>query len=93
MKKVNDVVKAYGKDVEEATAKLKKKFSGFCILHPEFAGAELEYDAGDFTKADGTQGSWAKLFQIVEIPDEEPIVGHPEVAKKSAKKSRKAKVA
>lgn len=90
-KKVNDVCKAYGKDIEEATEKLKKKFNGFCVLHPEFSNAELEYDAGDFTKADGTQGSWAKLFQYVE--EGEPIANHPEVAKKSNKRKSKAKVA
>lgn len=89
-KKVNDVVKAFGSNIEEATKKLQTKFTGFCILHPEFSGAELEYDAGTFQK-DGKECAWAKLFQYVE--EEEPVANHPEVSKKSAKKSRKAKVA
>lgn len=90
-KKVNDVVKAFGNNIEEAAKKLQVKFQGFCILHPEFEGANLEFDAGTFVK-DGKTMAWAKLYQTIEVEDE-PIVSHPEVAKKSAKKSRKAKVA
>lgn len=86
-KKVNDVVKAFGKDIEEATKKLQSKLTGFCILHPEFAGAALEYDAGTFTK-DGKEMAWAKLFQYVE-EEEEPVANHPEVA--APKKGRRKK--
>ena len=88
-KKVNDVVKAFGKDIEEATKKLVDKKNGFVILHPEFAGVELEYDAGTFTK-DGKEMAWAKLFQYVE--EEEPVANHPEM-KPAAKKPRKPKKA
>lgn len=90
-KKVTDIVKAFGGSIEEATKKLQQKFSGFCILHPEFANAGLEYDAGTFVK-DGKDMAWAKLFQEVEV-EEEAVANHPEV--KAAKKSgkRKAKVA
>lgn len=91
-KKINDVVKAFGKDIEEATKKLQTKLTGFCILHPEFSNAELEYDAGTFTK-DGKEMAWAKLFQVVE--EEEPVANHPEVAapKKGGKRKKNVKVA
>ena len=85
-KKINDVVKAFGKDIEEASKKLQQKFSGFCILHPEFANAGLVYDAGTFVK-DGKDMAWAKLFQ--EVEEEEPVANHPEVA--APKKGRRKK--
>lgn len=92
-KKVNDVVKAFGKDIEEATKKLQQKFSGFCILHPEFANVGLEYDAGTFVK-DGKDMAWAKLFQEIEV-EEEAAANHPEVAapKKGGKRKKNVKVA
>jgi hypothetical protein len=89
MKKVNEVCKAFGKDVEEATQKLQTKFKGFCILHPEFTNAELDYDAGSFVKADGTQGAWAKLFQEIEVEDT-PVKNHPEMKQKKPKKAKVA---
>lgn len=89
-KKVVEVCKAFGNDIEAATKKLQAKFKGFVIIHPEFTDVELDYDAGEFEK-NGETKAWAKFTQEVEV-DDEPVVNHPQMAKKPSNK-KKAKVA
>lgn len=90
-KKYDDVIKAFGKDIEEASKKLSAKKKGFLVLHPEFNEADLHYDADTFVKEDGSVGAWAKLYQVVEV-DDEPVANHPQIAPKKGNK-RKPKVA
>lgn len=88
----NDVVKAFGVDIEDATRKLQNKLKGFLIIHPEFAGAALDYDAGEFEK-NGETKAWAKFTHTVEVEDE-TVANHPEVkAANKPSNKKKAKVA
>lgn len=90
-KKVVEVCKAFGNDIEQATKKLQSKFKGFVIIHPEFNGVELDYDAGEFEK-NGETKAWAKFTQEVEV-DDEPVANHPQMAAKKSSNKKKAKVA
>lgn len=89
--KNSDVLKAFGKDVKEATEKLKAKLEGFLILHPEYAEpGVLHYDADTFVdKSTGERKAWAKFYQVNEV--EEPIMNHPQISEPKAKKNNKRK--
>ena len=90
-KKTVDICKAFGANIEEATHKLVQKFKGVCIVRPEFADCEKEYDSGEFEK-DGKTRAWAKFTYEVEV-DDKPLVNHPEVKQAKPKNRKKAKVA
>lgn len=87
----NDVVKAFGVDIEDATRKLQNKLKGFLIIHPEFAGVEMDYDAGEFTTREGETKAWAKFTHTCEVEVEE-VKNNPQM-KAPKKPSKKAKVA
>lgn len=90
-KVTKDICKGFGKTVEEATERLQQKFTGLCIIKPEFKDCEKDYDAGPFMK-DGEEHWWAKFTQEVEV-DDEPVANHPQMAAKKSSNKKKAKVA
>lgn len=90
-KKNIDIVKAFAPTVEEACAKLRKKYVGFQMSHPAYkdvAMEDLEFDCDSYSK-EGEEWWWAKIFTTV-VPATNKVSNKPEV---KPTKSRKKKVA